>query len=191
MEGGPFSVDDDIATDIGCGWLMPLVRWRTGTDDWDWGWDGRAAPLEAPVGPLSTAQVASLETTELMDVVARAFRVRCAQDAVLATLCAELERREGWRQTGGTSLGSWLVQHLGVSDATARAYVQVAEQVGDLPHVAAGLWGPDASTSTRCVRCWAWPGPRTRPSGPRPPRAAPLRIWVTWSAPKELPEPGL
>ena len=34
---------------------------------------------------------------------------------------------------------SWLVQHLGVSDATARAYAQVAEQVSDLPHLADGL----------------------------------------------------
>ena len=74
-----------------------------------------------------------------MEVAARAFRVRCSQDAVLATVCAELDRREDWRASGATSLGSWLVQRLGVSDATARAYSQVAEAVTDLPHLAAGL----------------------------------------------------
>jgi hypothetical protein len=88
---------------------------------------------------MTTSEVARLGTAELMDVAARAFRVRCSQDAVLAAVCAELDRREEWRATGGTSLGSWLVQHLGVSDATARAYAQVAEQVSDLPHLAAGL----------------------------------------------------
>ena len=96
------------------------------------------ASLE-PVGPMTTSEVARLGTAELMDVAARAFRVRCSQDAVLAAVCAELDRREEWRATGGTSLVSWLVQHLGVSDATARAYAQVAEQVSDLPHLAAGL----------------------------------------------------
>jgi Domain of unknown function (DUF222) len=74
-----------------------------------------------------------------METAARAFRVRCSQDAVLATVCAELDRREDWRATGATSLGAWLVQHLGVSDATARAYAQVAEHVSDFPHLAAGL----------------------------------------------------
>jgi hypothetical protein len=96
------------------------------------------APLE-PVGPFTTAEVAALEATELMTVAAQAFRVRCSQDAVLATVCAELDRRQDWRASGATSLGSWLVQHLGVSDATARAYSAVAEKVSDLPHLAAGL----------------------------------------------------
>ncbi len=100
---------------------------------------GRPGSGLEPVAPLTTSEVARLGTEELMEVAARAFRVRCSQDAVLATVCAELDRREDWRATGATSLGSWLVQHLGVSDATARAYAQVAEHVSDLPHLAAGL----------------------------------------------------
>lgn len=111
------------------------------------GTSGRANPPAAPappaslepVGPLSTSEVARLGTAELMEVAARAFRVRCSQDAVLTGVCAELDRREEWRATGATSLGAWLVQHLGVSDATARAYAQVSGQVSDLPHLAAGL----------------------------------------------------
>jgi hypothetical protein len=98
-----------------------------------------AAPSLRAVEPLSTAEVAGLGTSDLMDVAAQAFRVRCSQEAVLATVCAELERREGWRETGATSLGSWLVQRLGVSDATARGYAQVAGRVDDLPHLAHSL----------------------------------------------------
>ena len=97
------------------------------------------SPSLEPVGPLSTAEVARLGTESLIEVAARAFRVRCSQDAVLASVCAELDRRQEWRATGATSLASWLVQQLGVSDATARAYAAVAEQVSDLPHLAAGL----------------------------------------------------
>ena len=83
--------------------------------------------------------MARLGTDELMELAARAFAVRCSQDAVVATVGAELDRREDWRATGATSLGSWLVQQFGVSDATARAYAAVASHVSDLPHLAAGL----------------------------------------------------
>ena len=100
--------------------------------------EGAGAPL-SPVAPMTTAQVSRLEATELMSLASQAFAVRCSQDAVLATLCAEMDRREDWRDSGATSLGAWLVQHLGVSDATARTYAQVSEKVDDLPHLADGL----------------------------------------------------
>jgi len=74
-----------------------------------------------------------------MDVVAQAFGVRCAQDAVLARACGELDRRQDWRASGAVSLGSWLMSQLGVSSGTARAYCAVSERVEDLPHLSAGL----------------------------------------------------
>ena len=55
------------------------------------------------------------------------------------TCCAELDRRQGWRASGATSLGSWLVQQLGVSDATARAYAEVARHSATCRILAAGL----------------------------------------------------
>jgi Domain of unknown function (DUF222) len=88
---------------------------------------------------LSTAALARLGTEELRELAARAFAVRCSQDAVLASVGAEVDRRQDWRASGATSLGSWLVQQLGVSAATARAYAEVASHVSDLPHLAAGL----------------------------------------------------
>jgi uncharacterized protein DUF222 len=101
----------------------------------------RGEPVKGPepAGPLTTSSAARLETAELMEVAARAFRVRCSQDGVLATVGAELDRREGWRATGATSLAGWLVQQLGVCDATARAYSEVAEHVSEWPHLGAGL----------------------------------------------------
>ena len=70
-----------------------------------------------------------LGTSELMGLASEAFAVRCAQDAVLAAVCGELDRRQGWRDSGATSLVAWLVQRLGVSGATARTYAGVGEQL--------------------------------------------------------------
>src|SRR5580698_8177237 len=111
-----------------------------------------AGPLTPPVAPMTTAEVSGLGTAELMGLASQAFAVRCAQDAVLARVCAELDRREDWRATGATSLGAWLEQRLGVSGATARTYAQVAEQVDDLPHLASGLSAGRVSLDkVRCV----------------------------------------
>ena len=54
-------------------------------------------------------------------------------------LAAELDRREGWRTEGATSLEAWLVERCGVSVATARAWAHVGERLFDLPHLATGL----------------------------------------------------
>ena len=39
----------------------------------------------------------------------------------------ELDKREGWRAEGATSLEAWIVERCGVSLATARAFAHVAE----------------------------------------------------------------
>ena len=120
-----------------------------------------AAPSSAPapsleaVGPLSTAEVARLDTSDLMEMAARAFRVRCSQDAVLATVCGELDRREDWRASGATSLGGLArVQHLGRfgrngSDLCA---VSVRGSSIDLPHLADGLADGQISLNLDKVR---------------------------------------
>jgi Domain of unknown function (DUF222) len=54
-------------------------------------------------------------------------------------LLGELDRREGWRLDGATSLDAWVVARLGVSAATARALGHVAGRLFDLPHLSAGL----------------------------------------------------
>jgi hypothetical protein len=57
----------------------------------------------------------------------------------LLSILGELERREGWRAEGATSLGAWLTERCGVSEATGRAWSHVAERLYDLPHLAQGL----------------------------------------------------
>jgi len=45
----------------------------------------------------------------------------------------ELDRREGFRREGATSLVTWMTQRLGVSEATARSWGCVAGRTWDLP----------------------------------------------------------
>ena len=87
-----------------------------------------ASSLE-PVGPLSSAEVAALSgPTELMAVASEAFRVRCSQTRCWPSSVPSWTVVKIGGPGGATSLGSWLVQHLGVSDATARTYSPVAER---------------------------------------------------------------
>jgi hypothetical protein len=54
-------------------------------------------------------------------------------------LVGELDRREGWRAEGATSLEAWVVERCGVSVPTARAWTHVAGRLFDLPQLAAAL----------------------------------------------------
>ncbi|HUE07896.1 MAG TPA: DUF222 domain-containing protein [Acidimicrobiales bacterium] len=57
----------------------------------------------------------------------------------IALLAAELDRREGWRAEGATSLESWFSQRCNVATATARAWSHVGTRLFDLPKLADGL----------------------------------------------------
>ena len=54
-------------------------------------------------------------------------------------LVGELDRREGWRAEGATSLEAWVVERCGVSVPTARAWTHVAGRLFDLLQLAAAL----------------------------------------------------
>jgi hypothetical protein len=54
-------------------------------------------------------------------------------------LAAELDRREGWRAEGATSVVAWLSERCSVSTATARAWSHVGTRLFDLPKLADGL----------------------------------------------------
>jgi Domain of unknown function (DUF222)/HNH endonuclease len=47
----------------------------------------------------------------------------------------EIDRREGWRVEGATSLEAWISARCGMSVPTARAYAKVAQRLWDLPHL--------------------------------------------------------
>jgi hypothetical protein len=62
-----------------------------------------------------------------------------SQAGLIVLQLGELDRRQGWRVDGATSLEAWMVERFGFSATTARAYAHVAGRLFDLPHLAAGL----------------------------------------------------
>jgi Domain of unknown function (DUF222)/HNH endonuclease len=108
------------------------------------------AVLEAGVRDLSVpnptaSQLAALSTKQIMDLAAEASCRMAAITGLLLQLAGELDRREGWRAEGATSLENWLVQRCGVSSATARGWAQVAGRLFDLPVLAQAFAAGDLS----------------------------------------------
>jgi hypothetical protein len=89
--------------------------------------------------PTSVAEVSQLSTEEVMELAAESARIMASQAGLVVLLLGELDRREGWRVDGATSLEAWMVQQFGFSITTARAYAHLATRLFDLPHLAAGL----------------------------------------------------
>src|SRR5580698_8499772 len=94
---------------------------------------------------LDTGQIAQRSNRELMDVIAESAKQMASLAAAIVQHAGELDRREGWRDDGATSLQEWLVARLGVSKSTARAYAHLSERLFDLPHLTAGLGSGDLS----------------------------------------------
>ncbi len=88
---------------------------------------------------MNAAEVARLSDEEICSLAEEAFVIRSRQDALLCLLGGELDRREGWRANGATSLLAWFQERLGLSVASARTYATVGEHLIDLPHLARSL----------------------------------------------------
>jgi hypothetical protein len=87
--------------------------------------------------------VATMATEAIMEEAAASSRRMAREAGTFVQLTAELDKREGWRAEGATSLEAWIVERCGVSLASARAFAHVAEKLDDLPHLAAGLSSGD------------------------------------------------
>lgn len=96
--------------------------------------DLTTSPLHMDVGA-----VAELSTEEIMEMAAASARHMASLAGLIVLLAGELDRREGWRDEGATSLEAWLVERLGLSVASARAFAHVGQRLFDLPHLAAAL----------------------------------------------------
>jgi hypothetical protein len=94
---------------------------------------------------MGSAEVATLSTKRLMELATEVSRHMASLAGFFALLTAELDRREGWRTEGATSLESWIVERLGVSIPTARAFGHVGERLFDLPYLASALCAGDLS----------------------------------------------
>jgi hypothetical protein len=82
---------------------------------------------------------------EIMEQAAESARHMASLAGSIVLLSGELDRREGWRAEGATSLESWMTERLGFSVPTARAFAHVGERLFDLPHLADALSAGDVS----------------------------------------------
>jgi hypothetical protein len=80
-----------------------------------------------------------------MDETAATARQLDSLAGRIVKLAAELDRREGWRAEGATSLEAWLAERCRVSAATARAWALVGARLSELPRLAEGLSKGDVS----------------------------------------------
>jgi hypothetical protein len=101
--------------------------------------DLRDVPAAGTDDVPSAGQLSKLSTEQLMDMAAQTSRRMASLAARFVQLTGELDRREGWRVEGATSLEAWIVERCGTSVPSARAYAHVGERLFDLPHLAAGL----------------------------------------------------
>ena len=93
----------------------------------------------AEPAPLAASSLAALSSQELMQSAAEAAHRVGALLGHFVELVGELDRRQGWRDEGATSLEAWIVERCGVSVPTARAWAHVAGRLFDLPQLATAL----------------------------------------------------
>jgi hypothetical protein len=93
----------------------------------------------APTPSTTVSSIAALSTSELMEEAAATSRQLASLAGRIVLLAAELDRREGWREEGATSIEAWLAERCNVSPATARAWAHVGNRLFDLPRLADGL----------------------------------------------------
>jgi uncharacterized protein DUF222/HNH endonuclease len=96
-------------------------------------------PEPAAAAPITNAELAGLSVDDLVAAAAETSRQLASLAGRFMALSAELDRREGWRAEGATSLVAWMTERCGLAPASARTYVHVGERLFDLPHLAEAL----------------------------------------------------
>jgi hypothetical protein len=94
---------------------------------------------------LTPRNLAALSNAELRRWAGAEARQVAAHQGRFVAVLGELDRRQGWRDEGATSLVQWIVEATGAAPATARALAQMAERLFDLPRLSAALCAGDAS----------------------------------------------
>lgn len=95
--------------------------------------------MSEPTATMSASEIAGLSTDAIFVLAAETSSHMASLAGLVVLLTAELDRREGWREEGATSVEDWLVERTGVSMPTAKSYAHVGERLFDLPHLAFGL----------------------------------------------------
>ena len=87
-----------------------------------------------------------VERSEIMGLAAESARTMASSVGLIVLLSGELDRREGWRDEGATSLESLTAgAPLENSVPTARAFAHVGGRLYDLPQLADALWAGELS----------------------------------------------
>jgi hypothetical protein len=94
---------------------------------------------------LTSGALAALSNAELRRWAGAEARQVAAHQGAFVALVGELDRRQGWRDEGATSLSEWIVEATGAAPATARAQAKVADRLFDLPALAEVLRAGAAS----------------------------------------------
>jgi hypothetical protein len=82
---------------------------------------------------LEPAQYSSVDARRVLDVVADMKRLAAAAETLFAKRVAETE---GWKGDGDRSAAHWLARRIGTSVAEAKAKLDVADRLADLPATA-------------------------------------------------------
>ncbi len=99
----------------------------------------------ADTADLTLRTLAALSNAELREWASAEARQVAAHQGRFVALVGELDRRQGWRDEGATSLSQWIVEATGSAPTTARAQAKVAERLFDLPALAGVLRAGEAS----------------------------------------------
>ncbi len=101
--------------------------------------EGAERVLSLILSGFGAAEGARLSTADIIARLREAFRLLAAVAGLIVCLVGELDRREGWRSEGATSLVAWLCDRMGLSNASAHTFGNLGEKLLDLPHLAIGL----------------------------------------------------
>ena len=103
-------------------------------------------PETAPdVAPPGADDVAALSNKELAEDLHGIFAQIATLQGKAVTRLGEVERRRSFEDDGATSTEAWTTERFGVSAATARSYVRVAQRAADLPHLVGAMSSGDVS----------------------------------------------
>ena len=72
-------------------------------------------------------------SAELTDAIGQLHALACAAHRQMLAAVAALDRRQGWREDGATSMASWLAFRLGVSHRSGAEWARLASSLETLP----------------------------------------------------------
>jgi hypothetical protein len=102
------------------------------------------APTPTPT-PLTNAELAQMSDEDLRTANDVEAALVATHQGRLTAIVGEIDRRQAFRADGATSTQAWLVERNGISAASARSLVRVAERLFDLPSLAGALSGGEVS----------------------------------------------